>query len=263
MKCFSDDLVVNEGDLVELASTQNKFFIIKISKGQELQTHRGVIKHDDIIGRKWGSEIESHKGSNFFIVQPGISDILSTTKRNTQILYPKDIGYILLKLNILPGSVVAEAGTGSGCLTQILAVMVGDQGHVHSFETRIEMLRLAEKNLSRLSLSDRVTFYNRDIGEGFGLSSISSIFLDLPNPYDYIEIVKETLIPGGFFGTLLPTVNQVSKTLISLRRQNFVFIDVCEILIRHYQAEATKLRPTDRMVAHTGYLVFARSVLEN
>lgn len=261
MNWLSKGTIIKEGDLVELASTQNKFFIIRAEQGQELQTHRGVIKHNELIGKKWGSEIESHKGSSFFLVQPGIADILATTKRNTQVLYPKDIGYILIKLNIIPGSVIAEAGSGSGCLTQILAAIVGDSGHVHSYEVRPEMQNLARKNISRIGLQDRVTFYEHDIGDGFHLTDHSAIFLDLPNPYDYIDKVKAALSPGGFFGTLLPTVNQVSKTLISLRRFHFVFIDVCEILIRFYQAESTKLRPTDRMVAHTGYLVFARSVL--
>lgn len=253
--------IVFEGDLIELASTQNKYFIFKVAHDHELQTHRGIIYHNDLIGKKWGSMVKSHKGSEFFIMQPGIADILSTTKRNTQILYPKDIGYILIKLNILPGSEIAEAGTGSGCLTQILAAAVGETGRVHSYEKRPEMLNLAQKNVERLGLINRVNFYEKDISSGFGVSNLSSIFLDLPNPYDYIEIVKEALIPGGFFGTLLPTMNQVTKTLISLQRNKFVFIDVCEILLRYYQPEASKLRPTDRMVAHTGFLIFARSVL--
>ncbi len=253
---------VQEGDLVELASTQVKFFIIRVVNGAELQTHRGVVRHDDLIGKPWGTEIESHKGSPFFIMQPSITDIISSTKRNTQILYPKDIGYILLRLNIIPGSLVAEAGSGSGCFTQILAAMVGETGHVHSYEVRPEMISLAQKNISRLDLQHRVTFHQQDITSGFDFNNLNAIFLDLPNPYDYIEQVRESLTPGAFFGSLLPTSNQVSKTIISLRRNRFVFIDVCEILLRFYQAESEKFRPVDRMVAHTGYLIFARSVLD-
>ena len=260
---ISNHPTVKDGDLVELASTQTRFFIIRVSAGQELQTHRGVISHDDLIGKSWGSEVHSHKGNPFFVLQPGIADIISSTKRNTQILYPKDIGYILLRLNILPGSVVAEAGSGSGSLTQMLAAMVGETGHVHSFEVRPEMIQLARKNITRLNLQNRVTFYNQDIQAGFGINNLSAIFLDLPNPYDYLEQVGESLVPGGFFGTLLPTANQVEKLLISLRRYQFVFVDVCEILLRFYQAESEKFRPVDRMVAHTGYLVFARSVLKS
>jgi len=259
---FPNKPCVQDGDLVELVSTPTKFFILRVKAGHELQTHRGVIYHDDLIGAMWGSKVQSHKGSPFYILQPSITDIISSTKRNTQILYPKDIGYILMRLNIIPGSIIAEAGSGSGCFTQILAAMVGETGHVHSYEIRPDMFQLAQKNVNRLNLQDRVTFYNQDIRNGFGAKNLSAIFLDLPNPYDYIEQVKDSLYAGAFFGTLLPTVNQVEKTLINLRRYHFVFIDVCEIMLRFYQVELEKFRPVDRMVAHTGYLVFARSSLD-
>ncbi len=176
-------------------------------------------------------------------------------------MYPKDIGYILLRLNIIPGSIVIEAGTGSGSLTQVLAAYVGDTGHVFSFEQRDEMQNLAKKNLARIGLTERVSFFSKNIAEGFEINNIDSVFLDLPNPYDYLPQVKQALRPGGYFGTLLPTTNQVNKLLINLPRNDFIFIDVCEILIRFYQSEPEKFRPVDRMVAHTGYLIFARSIL--
>lgn len=176
-------------------------------------------------------------------------------------MYPKDIGYILLRLNITPGSQVIEAGTGSGGLTQVLAAYVGDQGHVFSFENRDEMQNLAKKNLARIGLTERVSFISKNIQDGFDLENIDSVFLDLPNPYDFLPQVKQALKPGGYFGTLLPTTNQVNRLLISLDRNGFIFIDVCEILIRFYQAEPEKFRPVDRMVAHTGFLIFARSLV--
>lgn len=254
--------IAKTGDLIELASTQAKYFIFELNPGEEFHTHRGIVKHDDLIGKPFGSVIESHKGSRFYLFQPGITELVQTTKRNTQIMYPKDIGYILLRLNIKPGSRVIEAGTGSGGFTQVLASYVGAEGRVFSFETREEMQNLARKNIARLGIGDRISFVIRDISEGFGETGVDAVFLDLPNPYDFIQQVKEALIPGGFFGALLPTTNQVTKLLIALERDNFVFIDVCEISLRFYQANANKFRPVDRMVAHTGYLIFARSVIE-
>ena len=177
-------------------------------------------------------------------------------------MYPQDVGYILLKMNIIPGSSVIEAGTGSGCFTQVLATYVGDTGHVFSYESREEMQKLAQQNLNRLGLSKRVTFMNRSFEECFDQNKVNAVFLDLPNPYDHINQVRSSLISGRFFGTLLPTTNQVIKTLTALRRYDFQNIDVCEILIRFYQAEEMKFRPVDRMVAHTGYLIFARPVIE-
>jgi len=256
----SDSSIAREGDIAELLSSRSKFFILTLEQGAELQTHRGIIFHDDLIGKEWGSTILSHKGSPFYLMQPSLSDILQTTKRNTQIMYPKDIGYILIRMNIFPGSKVIEAGTGSGSLTQALALYVGDAGHVYSYEIREDMLNLAKKNLARIGLTDRVTFINKDISEGFESGRVDSVFLDLPNPYDFIGQVKSCLKLGGFFGTLLPTTNQVVKLLTALRRFEFEQIDVCEILLRFYQAQETKFRPVDRMVAHTGFLIFARSI---
>ncbi|MCD4727959.1 MAG: tRNA (adenine-N1)-methyltransferase [Pirellulales bacterium] len=249
-----------EGDLALLIGLKQKYFIITLVNGSVLETHRGIVKHDDIIGKKWGSEIFSHKESPFYLFQPGIEELIKTTKRNTQIMYAKDIGYTLLKLNIVNGTKVIEAGTGSGSLTQVIAAVIGNEGHLYSYEVRPEMQNLAKKNLRRLGIEERVTFIQKNIEDGFDQKNIDAIFLDVPNPYDYLEQVKKALIPGGFFGTILPTTNQIIKLLIELRRKKFAFIEVSEIMLRHYQAEETKLRPTDRMVAHTGYLIFARPI---
>ena len=261
MKKTENNKVAKEGDLVQLSASQIKFFIFPLKSGQIFQSHRGIIAHDDLIGKPWGSQVISHQGSPFYLLQPGLFEFIATTKRNTQIMYPKDIGYILLRLNITPGSQVIEAGTGSGGLTQVLAAYVGDQGHVFSFENRDEMQNLAKKNLTRIGLTERVSFISKNIQDGFDLENIDSVFLDLPNPYDFLPQVKQALKPGGYFGTLLPTTNQVNRLLISFERNGFIFIDVCEILIRFYQAEPEKFRPVDRMVAHTGFLIFARSLV--
>jgi len=255
------EIFAREGDLAQLAASQVKYFIFPLKSGQVFQSHRGVIAHDDLIGKPWGVQVLSHQGSPFYLLKPGLYELISTTKRNTQIMYPKDIGYILLRLNIIPGSKVVEAGTGSGGLTQVLAAYVGEGGHVYSYELRDEMQNLAKKNLTRINLSDRVTFISKDIQTGFEIHNADSVFLDLPNPYDYLLQIKQALKSGGYFGTLLPTTNQVNKLLINLARNDFVFVDVCEILLRFYQSKPEKFRPVDRMVAHTGYLVFARSVL--
>ena len=249
-----------EGDLVALASTKANYFIFRLEQGGVFQTHRGVIQHQDLIGMTWGSEVFSHQGSPFYLLQPGINEILSTTKRNTQIMYPKDIGYILMKMNIVPGSIIIEAGTGSGGFTQVLALMVGPHGHVFSYDCREEMSNLARKNLERMGLSHRVTLKVKNIEEGFDQQDVDALFLDLPNPYDFLGQVRQALKAGGYFGTLLPTTNQITKLLLELRRNHFEFIDVCELLLRFYQGEAEKFRPVDRMVAHTGYLVFGRPI---
>ena len=124
------------------------------------------------------------------------------------------------------------------------------------------MQNLARHNLERVGLVDNVEFKLGDVADGFAERDQDAVFLDLPNPYDYIEQVKMALKLGGVFGTILPTTNQVSKLLLALRAHDFAFVEVCEVLLRFYKPDWERLRPTDRMVAHTGYLVFARSVME-
>ncbi|MDK2980087.1 MAG: tRNA (adenine57-N1/adenine58-N1)-methyltransferase catalytic subunit [Chloroflexota bacterium] len=260
MSWLSNNETAAAGDLVALASTKMNYFVFRLEKGGKFETHRGILYHDDLIGTRWGTEVFSHKGSAFYLLQPTMNEILSTTKRNTQIMYPKDIGFILMKMNIAPGTTVIEAGTGSGGLTQVLALMVGKEGHVYTYERREEMTNLARKNVERLGLDQNVTFFKHGIDEGFEQKDVDVVFLDLPNPYDYVQQVRDALIPGGHFGALLPTTNQVTKLLLEMRRMDFEFVDVVELMLRFYQAEADKFRPVDRMVAHTGYLVFGRPI---
>jgi tRNA (adenine57-N1/adenine58-N1)-methyltransferase len=257
----TDRIHAQEGDLALLAGPRQKHFIIRLTRGEALETHRGILKHEDLIGLPWGSMVYSHLGRTFVLLVPSLTDLLQHTKRNTQIMYAKDIGFIMMMMNIGPGQHVMEAGTGSGALTTALASMVGPDGHVTTYEARPEMQKLAQKNIHRLGLDDRVTFKLRNITDGFDEQGADALFLDLPNPYDFIDQVRSALKPGGFFGTILPTTNQVTRLLSALQRGNFVFIEVCEIMLRYYQAIPEKLRPTDRMVAHTGYLIFGRPIL--
>lgn len=256
------EAIARDGDLVQLLGKRHKSHIIRLKAGTIFQTHRGELQHDDIIGKPWGTRLYSHTGSPFFLMRPGLSDILKQTKRNTQIIYPKDIGYIVMVMGIGPGVRVLEAGTGSGALTTALAYLVGDSGKVISYERREQMQNLARKNLANLDLLDRVELKSGDILDGFDERDMDAIFLDIPNPYDYLSQVKASLKLGGFFGTILPTTNQVSRMLPALHVENFAFVEVCEVLLRFYKPDYERLRPTDRMVAHTGYLVFARSVME-
>jgi tRNA (adenine57-N1/adenine58-N1)-methyltransferase len=250
-----------QGDLVQLVGQNHKNFIIQLQEGQRLETHRGILAHDDLIGKQWGSQVYSHLGAPFYILQPALGDLIAGTRRTTQILYPKDIGFILMSMGIGPGLHVIEAGTGSGAMTTAIAHAVGTQGHVTTYEVREEMMNLARKNITRLGMEDRVTFKLRDISEGFDEQNIIALFMDIPKPESYISQVKQALVSGGFFGCILPTTNQVIQLLPVLRNEGFAFIEVCELMLRYYKPTTQRFRPTDRMVAHTGFLIFARSII--
>lgn len=248
------------GDIAQLVGLTHKHFIFSLKEGGDLQTHRGVLKHDDLIGTPWGSQVFSHMGAPFFLLQPSIADILNDLPRTTQILYPKDIGYILITMGIAPGQRVIEAGTGSGSMTIAMATAIGAEGRIISYEQKQDTQNLARKNLERVGLASQVDFKLRDIKEGFDETDADAFFLDVQNPFDYIPQVRASIKTGGFFGTILPTFNQVEKTLHALKKNNFAFIEVCEIILRHYKSDPARIRPTDRMVAHTGYLMFARKI---
>ena len=252
----------NLNDLVQLIDPRGKDFIFRLQAGGALHTHRGVIRHDDLLDKPFGSRVQTHTGDTFLMVQPSLHDILLKTRRNTTIMYPKDIGFLLLNMNIGAGQHVLEAGTGSGALTTALAWAVGPQGRVTTYEARQSMQDLARKNLTRLGLETRVTFKLGDIAEGFEERNADALFLDVRTPEAYIPQVRQALKPGGFFGNLIPTANQVSALLRALTEHNFAFVTVCEILLRYYKPVPDRLRPQDRMVAHTGYLVFARPMVE-
>jgi tRNA (adenine57-N1/adenine58-N1)-methyltransferase len=221
------------GDLALLVGLRHKHFIFPLVACGTFHTHRGILNHDELIGKPWGSQVFSHQGSPFFLLQPSLADLLVDLKRNTQIMYPKDIGFILTSMSVGPGQTVMEAGTGSGSMTVALAYAVGPQGRIITYERRPEFQSLARKNLERLGLDGRVTFRLGDIAEGFTETDADAFFLDVPNPWDYVARVRTALKPGGFF---------------------------CELLLRYYKPEPTRLRPTDRMVAHTGFLIFARCI---
>jgi len=246
MKTTSRTLT-KEGDIVQLVSPTNKTFIVRLIPGGQLHTHRGILNFDELIGQPWGNEVITHTGKTYFMLPPSLSDLLRETHRNTQIMYPKDIGFV---------------GTGSGAMTTALAWAVGPQGHIISYEIRQEMQNLALKNLDRLGLLDRVTLKLRDIAEGFDEEAVDALFMDVPNPFDYLLQVRQALKPGGYYGCILPTTNQISHLLVAFHRHGFAFVEVCEIILRYYKPVAERLRPTDRMVAHTGYLIFARPIIQ-
>ncbi len=247
------------GDPVMLISPDRKVRIVYLEPGKRVDTHHGVIAHDDLIGRPPGGVVHTHKGHPYLVLEPSTADLIQHLKRRTQIIFPKDAAYILLRLNVYAGKRVIEAGTGSGGLTLALARAVQPTGRVYSYEEREAHQALARRNLAALGLDAYVTWHVRDIGEGFLETDVDALFLDVRTPWAYLAHVKAALRPGGFFGALVPTTNQVSQLVEALYDHGFVNVEVEELLLRPYKPVAARLRPEDRMVAHTGYLIFARA----
>ena len=254
--------MLEPGQLVMLLNAKDKRYFVSAQEGQVMHTNEGILHLDDVRAAGWGQQVLTHKGYPFTVMRPTLYDLIKSVKRRTQIIYPKEIGYIAMKLGIGPGCRIVEAGCGSGGLTTALAWLVGDTGKVYTYERREEFYTLCRQNLERIGLAHRVDQFHHDIAEGFHPHAADALFLDVREPCDYVHHIPNAVVPGAPIGFLLPTTNQVQDLLKAMEGGPFRQIEVLEIFLRHYKPVPERLRPDDRMVAHTGFLVFARTYAE-
>ncbi len=248
------------GDTILLVSKERDSYVRTLTLGSNLSTHLGNIKHDDLVGKPYGSAVRTHLDNLFYLLPPQPADLIAHARHETAIVQPKDLGYIALKMGVKAGSRVVEAGTGSGVLTMILAMLVGDAGQVVSYERKEALHTPVTKNLARAGVAHRVRLVVRDIAEGFDTTEADALFLDLTNPWDYLAQARAALAGGGVFGSIVPTMNQVIKLVDAMYQGPWFMIEVEELLLRQYKVMPARIRPDDQMVGHTGYLIFARAV---
>jgi tRNA (adenine57-N1/adenine58-N1)-methyltransferase len=215
------------------------------------------MKHGDMIGMEYGDIINTNKGSPFFILKPAVGEYTRRIKRQTQVIFPKDSGFIIQHLNFGPGATVVECGTGSGGLTAVFAHFAGDTGRVVTYDRREDFSSLAKSNAERWGVAHRIEFKVRDMRDGFDERDADAVFLDVQNPWDFIGQAREALAWGRRLGILVPTFNQIEKTLLALEEFNFADVQVLELLMRYLKTDPRRIRPDDTMVAHTGFLIFA------
>jgi tRNA (adenine57-N1/adenine58-N1)-methyltransferase len=252
-----------EGDYILLYLSQRKTYLVKAEAGKSFHTHKGFVKFDDLIGKEYGTSVQSNLGFEFKALKPLLSDFIMKSVRKTQITYPKDIALIIMFSGIGPGSQVVEAGTGTGALTTALAHYVKPQGKVYSYEIREEFLKTAEKNLKRAGLIDFVELKNKDVTVEIDESDVDAVILDLATPWLVIPDAYKALKPCGTIVSFSPTIDQVVKTVEALKENGFVDIETVECLMRGMQVERGKTRPQTLMTAHTGYITFARKALKS
>jgi len=254
---------IAEGSPILLYFDRRRQWLLTAEGEKQFHTHKGYINLKDIIGRPYGSEVKSSLGFTFWILKPTTHDLIMHSARRTQIMYPKDIGLIILKLGLTSGTKVLEIGTGSGAMTLAAALAVRPDGHVDTYEVRGEFAEMAERNLRRAAVSEYVTIHRADASEGIEGSGYDAAVIDVGDPWPIIPLVGEALASGCPLVSFSPTFNQVERTAEAFAEAGFVNVHSIECFIREIRAEAGRTRPATMMVGHTGYMTFAQKVLRS
>lgn len=250
-----------DGDFILLSLGPRKTYMVRVESGKSFHTHKGFVRFDDLIGKEYGSTIQSSLGFQFTALKPLLHDYIMKSARQTQITYPKDVALIVMFSGIGPGSRVVESGTGTGALTTALAHYVKPDGRIYSYEIRGEFQKTAEKNLRRASLVDYVELKNKDVTTEIDEKDVDSVILDLAVPWMVVPHAQTALKPCGTIVSFSPTIDQVVKTVEALKENGFVSIETMECLMRGMQIERGKTRPHTLMTGHTGYITFARKAI--
>ncbi len=252
---------LKEGDPFLLYNSEKRKYLLFYYKGISFGSDLGKIDFPEKIF--YGQKVKTNRESSFYILMPSLAELSLKVERRTTIIYPKDAGWLLLHSNIKRGSKVAECGSGSGAFTFLLATFVGKEGKVYSFERREEHQIKAKENLKKLGEFPQVEWILKDPSkEGFGIKGVEAFFIDVPEPWDLVKFVKESLIPGGFLLSLLPNLNQVEKLVKTLKENFFTAIRTVEIIEREILIKENVLRPKEFGIIHTAYLTYGRLIYE-
>ncbi|MBT8242515.1 MAG: tRNA (adenine-N1)-methyltransferase [Nitrosopumilus sp.] len=238
----------------------SKKWLAKISKNESFHTHIGILKHSDAIGKEYGSKLITNKDKYVYLLEPTMYDYVMRIQHGTQIVYPKDIGYIIARAGIGDGQKVLEIGTGSGSLTSFVASVVKPRGHVYTFDVDEKFMKIAEKNIKKAGVSKYVTQHNLDLktAKKMPLEDMDVALIDLGDPWIVIPQVRKMLKGSGSIFAICPTMNQLEKLTMALIENEFTDIESTEHIIRNIEAREGKTRHSFQGIGHTTYLCFAR-----
>ena len=247
------------GDHVLLIDNKRRRHLITLEPGGEFHSHTGVLRHDDLLGNPEGITVRTSKGARLVAVRPTLAEYVLEMPRGAQVIYPKDLGPILMLADVFPGARILESGVGSGALTMALLRSIGPTGEVVGYELRPDFADRARQNITGMLGADvplRVEV--RDVYAGIDEEGLDRVILDLPEPWQVVKHAEAALRPGGIMLAYLPTIGQVSRFREALEVSAFGMAESLEVLQRTWHVEGQSVRPDHRMVAHTGFLTMAR-----
>lgn len=248
------------GDLVLLVDHKSRRYLVTLEEGKEFQSHAGVLAHTDIAGAREGDELSTTRGQRLRVFRPTLTDFVLSMPRGAQVIYPKDLGPMMMLGDIGPGLRVLESGVGSGALSMTMLRAGAD---VVGYELREDFAARATNNVRSFlgaEASDRFHVEIRDCYEGIDEREVDRVMLDLPEPWNVVPHAAVAMRQGGILVTYSPSIVQVSQTTDALKRSSFAEISTTEVLNRTWHVEGAAVRPDHRMVAHTGFLTRARLI---
>jgi tRNA (adenine57-N1/adenine58-N1)-methyltransferase len=249
------------GDRVQLTDAKGKLYSITLAQGSEWHTHKGMLKHDEIVGLPEGSIVATNQDLKFQAFRPLLADYVLSMPRGATIVYPKDAAMILGVADIKPGIRVLEAGVGSGALSISLLRAIGEEGVLHSVEIREDFAEISDKNVSSY-FGGKPTNWKLTIGalqDQTFEADFDRVVLDMLSPWECLEVASKALVPGGVFMAYVATTTQLSKIAEAIKDSgNFTEPESSETIVRGWHHEGLAVRPQHRMIGHTGFLIFAR-----
>ena len=252
--------IFREGDHALLNDRKGRRYLVHLRSEGRFESHIGVFPHADLIGQEEGTWLASATGHRLLAMKPTLADFSLLMPRIATVVYPKDLAAILLHGDIFPGARVLEAGAGSGAVTMALLRAVGEHGSVFAYDVRADMIERALANVTAiLPGHSNLTLKLGDVYEGFEEDRLDRVVLDLPEPWRVVSHASERMVPGGIFLSFLPTVLQVHELTQALRNQRtFDLTETFEVLTRDWSVSGRSVRPSHRMVGHTGFITTAR-----
>lgn len=251
--------VLQVGERVMLIDAKDRHYLITLREGAAFHTHAGIVQHNDVVGALEGSLVRGSTERSFLVLRPTLSDVVLKMPRGAQVIYPKDLGAILMQADIGPGMRVLEAGVGSGALSM---TMLRAGAIITGYEIREDFATQAIRNVHEMLGAD--VSYDvkiRDVTLGIDERDLDRIVLDMPEPWDVVAHAESALRPGGILLSYLPTINQTQLLRETLRKYSFGLEETVEILRRTWHIDGRSVRPDHRMVAHTGFLTSARRLV--